>query len=160
MVFIPRITVGEVHDFDLITNGSDVIATLNVGFDDITEVKYVAFTSLSPCAGGNMEHVFCLHLVNGTHISPCWSGADSKMHIPTASDRSMILGVFCAATELLIEVNVPEFIVHSTYSGNLPVRALAKHEALMRVFEEHGYEIAKPNEFHGRHVWFAERKTV
>ncbi|MCB4805155.1 hypothetical protein QO001_005049 [Methylobacterium brachiatum] len=84
------------------------------------------------------------------------SGLATKSFL-TGTDRAAVLDVILAATDNLICWTQPHTFKRITSDANLTAAAIAKHEAIGRVFTRNGYRVIAEQGFHGQRVWRVSR---
>ena len=145
-------------DFAVTTGNGECIVQLPIGYDDDTDNTVSIFVALSPLpgGGGHYEHVFCILDADpaSTHEDAYWDGQETVGHF-NREDRELVLSLICSATLLAIREIRPPHISHFVHSENLPAIALRKHQVVMGVFREEGYDVKIAPPYHGRQAWVA-----
>jgi hypothetical protein len=158
MPFSIRIRPEDAH-YDVFQRGNAFLVLANVGYDSDTDRTYSVLLGLEPLAGGDLEYFFCLieaDNVAGTQHE-YWSGKDLPQCIDKPS-RKPILNLVLRATKALLNATSPTRVQMSTWDAYLPDRAAHKHFLVARVFEMCGYEVRNGDPYHGKRVWWMERR--
>jgi hypothetical protein len=160
MAFVWGIDPGADLQVAITMGRGECIAQIQIGYDDETDNTISVFTALSPLAGGNYEHIFCIvdADLSTTATNEYWDGVDT-VNLFNKEDREKILGIICACTDALLSEGRPQYVAHYTHSPNLPAKALRKHQVIMGVFRDAGYSVHIDQPFQGRQSWVAELPT-
>ena len=158
MAFVCSIA-SDTYRADTIRNGNAYLSVINVGYDDQENVSYSLVVGLEPLAGGDYEFFFHLVAANGDDGSehPYWSARDVATFIGR-EDRARIRAVLLTATHSLVETARPDRVECVTYDENPPDRALVKYFLIAEVFRGCGYAVTSPDPWHGKHIWWMERR--
>jgi hypothetical protein len=154
-------TVENVVDLEIFRSGSSSAIVFRVGHDDDQQnmKTYSAVLGLTPQGGGDLEFYFHLLEVDDETGAEYiyWSGKDVAKFIGPA-DRHRILEAILAATAELLTRIAPQKVHCCTHDQHPPDRALVKHFLIANVFEECGYEVHTSDPYHGKRVWWMERR--
>lgn len=152
---------GEV-EVSYLTNQSEAVVTVQIGFDEVTDNTYSLMVCLTPPAGGfegEFEFAFCI--IEYDHDEECeyrlWDGLQTRYKIPDPQHRDGCLAILRAAIEILIEEVSPTVVTMITHSPDLPAKALRKYHFVANVFSKGGFTISQPDPYHGRLMWIMER---
>jgi hypothetical protein len=142
---------------DVFRQGGCYLVVINFGYDPETKSTFSVMIGLDPLPGGDMEHFFCIIENTADNEKKCYySGANTGKLFPKET-RKLVLSMVLSATHSLINAAQCSSIKHSTHDANLPQKALVKHILIAEVFESCGYVINRPDPYHGRYIWWAER---
>jgi hypothetical protein len=135
-------TASPPYQFDTLRSGNRFSVDFRVGYDDADDINYLALIGLGGAEDG-MEYFFCLMKVEGDGEKE--TRINESANLPagcTRQHRSEILAVILAATDHLLR-DISPHVVYRAIAENLPVKALAKHNAVSQVFMSCGYRLAK-----------------
>ncbi len=145
---------------DVFRDGGTYLVVINFGYDPETDTTFSVMTGLDPLPGGDMEHFFCIVENNGSNEKKIhYSGAETMGLFPKET-RKLVLSMVLSATRSLINTVKCENVRHFTHDADLPHKALIKHILIAKAVESCGYAINKPDPYHGRHIWWAERLSM
>lgn len=159
MAFVCTLT-GDGFNVDVAQRGSSRIVIARIGVDDENDTIYSAMVCLDPGGGGDMELAFCLLAASSSGYGEpveFWSGTETASFI-RGEDRGAILTAIIVCVESLIRTVQPSKVYMCTVDADMPDRALMKHMMVAHVIETCGYDVKKPDPFHGQHIWYMERR--
>jgi hypothetical protein len=145
---------------DVFQRGGAYLVIVNFGYDPVTDHTYSAMVGLEPLPGGGMEHFFCI--IDGDNVNGTETTYHSGLHTTNLLDkaaRRVVLDLVLMATKSLLNAAQPDVVQRFTWDANAPDKALVKHFAVASVIETCGYKARASDTYHGRHVWWAERRT-
>lgn len=138
-------------------DGNAFLVVINFGYNSETKTTFSVMIGLSPLPGGDMEHFFCIIANNADNSKEeYFSGLQTKGLFPPDA-RKLVLEMVLSATQSLISTAQCSSIRMFTHDADMPKKALIKHTMIAKVIETCGYAINKPDPYHGRHIWWAER---
>jgi hypothetical protein len=159
MAFV-RVISDEEFQADTFKKGNSWSIVVNIGYDDENDLSYSLVVGLEPMGGGAIEYFFQIIEADGESGGEYiyWSGKDTAAFIPK-EDRVVILSAVLTATRALIENAKPSRVEMVSYDPDPPQKALVKHWLIGRVFEQCGYVVKTADPYHGKRVWWMERKA-
>lgn len=138
------------------SNDNEDLATLDIGYDDETQVTYKAFAALAPipgCPPSDRELFFFILEVDADGgMVEIKSGLESKSFL-SGDNRSDVLHVIAVIACNLIKKRDIKILVINTVETHLPPKALLKYERICAVIGALGYTWAKVDSFHGAEQW-------
>lgn len=157
MAFVWGIDPDAEIEIAVTSNNRECVAQIAIGYDDETNDTISVFTALSPLPTGDYEHVFSIIDADPSSGGEYnyWDGDQTK-NLFNKEDRAYVLAIICAATNALIADVRPRCVLHATHTPNLPLGAIRKHQVIMGVFRDSGYEVKLAKPYHGRQAWEAE----
>ncbi|MCB1486939.1 MAG: hypothetical protein KDJ88_05710 [Bauldia sp.] len=160
MAFVWGIDPSQEMSAQLTFGNNEGIAQAAIGYDDTTEDTISVFVALSPLAGGDYEHVFAIIAADPQTAGEYqyWDGAETK-NLFNQEDRESVLKIICGLTQALLAELTPPKVYHYTHEPNLPAKALSKHQVVMGVFRNNGYEVRLAQPHHGQQCWIAEMRS-
>lgn len=149
----------DAFNVEVFQRGSASLAVLQIGYDDESSLVFTMAVGFEPLPGGDSEFFF--HVVEGDtetdHEHTYWSGRETGF-ISAREDRRAILDAVLTLTQGLIRSVQPPSVQWYTHDETPPERALVKHFLIANVFDANGYAVRTTDPYHGRWVWFAERR--
>lgn len=142
---------------DVFRRGDAYLVIINFGYNPEIKTTYSVMTGLEPLPGGDMEHFFCIIANNANNEKETFFSGSQTIDLFPKTTRELVLNMVLGTTKTLLDTAKCQSIRHSTRDADLPQKALVKHMLIVRVIETCGYEIRKPDPYHGRHIWWAER---
>jgi hypothetical protein len=142
---------------DVFRRGEAYLVIINFGYNSETKTTYSVMTGLEPLQGGDMEHFFCIISNDAENQKETYFSGAQTVDLFPKSTRKLVLDMILGTTKTLLDTAKCQSIRHSTHDADLPHKALVKHALIVKVIETCGYEIRKPDPYHGRHIWWAER---
>ncbi|MCJ2108640.1 hypothetical protein MKK70_25355 [Methylobacterium sp. E-041] len=134
---------------------------MSIGYDDASTKVYTMAVGFEPLPGGDTKYFF--HVVEGDTETgeECvhWSGRETRF-ITQSEDRKAILAAVLTLTEGLLKSAEPDTVRWFTHEERPPDKALVKHFLIANVFDVSGYDVRTCDPYHGRWVWFAERRPA
>lgn len=137
----------------------EYIATFSIGHDDETGDVVTGMVILCPLPGyangERFELVFrvVVSSADQSDIRDCHDGLATKALLKTPLERFMVLGAVCLAAGELIDGLRPSAVEMVTFTANLPPRAIEKFNLIASLFAARGYDISRPDPYHGRYIW-------
>lgn len=130
-----------------------------LGLDPERDHLWSLMVSLGAPQAGQAELLFCLIESDGAGAATEHFDGRTTAARFTAEERDAIRFMLMEAVLWLVCKARPERIYWCTREPT-PPKALAKFVLMARTIESCGYRISRPNIWHGRHAWWADRLNV
>ena len=153
MAFICVLDHPDNDELSVMGNGTELLVSLPIGYDDETGDAYNIVNTLSPYPGHSpdgFEQAFFISEkpadVDGVYS--IYDGLDSKNKLGGVIERAKILKAILTTTEFLIDTVKPKMVAMSTMRP-LPEKALRKYRLVLGVYEAKGYETGETDPYNG-----------
>ncbi|MCP1754396.1 hypothetical protein [Bradyrhizobium elkanii] len=145
---------------DVFRRGNAYLVIVNFGYDPVIDHTYSVMVGLEPLPGGGMEHFFCVIAADNVNgIETTYHSGLETANLLDKEARKSVLALVLMATRSLLNEARPDAVQRFTWDANAPEKALRKHFAVAKIMETCGYTPRTSDIYHGRYVWWAERRT-
>lgn len=137
----------------------EVVIRVPIGFDDENDHVYSVFIALCSIPGygdgAKLELIFRVieASTDGSYIYDYSDGLTTRAFLADGFHRHCVSRVLLAAVDELIDYCKPLAVEMTTHTEDLPGKALRKFHEIAARFADKGYEVAKPDPWHGRWIW-------